>query len=185
MQYSLKYLNKLPTVNTSDDFIILKSVKSTLADDWFEYMKTMIKISLKESSTPKFKTIRDSLNQSKDYTSMSLYAQNLLGIGDEFTVIEINIKNAKQEIKAMMGYEELVDMYFNKENVKLRRKFIKRAIIDRFFAFMWSKKKLLYPILNRPSNYQRSGDWKELITDTNTSKLIEKRFTDKDISLLS
>ncbi len=182
MQYSLKYLNDLPMVNTSDNFIVIKSAKSTLADDWFEYMKTMIKISLKESSTPKFKTIRDSLNQSKDYTSMSIYAQNLLGIGDEFTVIEINMKNGKQEIKAMMGYEELVDMYFNKENVRLRRKFIKRAIIDRFFAFMWSKKKLLYPILNRPSNYQRSGDWKELIIDTSTSKLIEKRFTDKDVS---
>ena len=179
MKSNLMFVHELPSVNYGDNFLILESAKEELAVDWFEYIKLMIKLSLQNGSEPKFKSISDSLKENGAFYSMNSYTQNILGIGSEFAVIDMVIDSGMITHKALIDYYQLVDIYFGEENIKLNNKFAKRAIVDRFFAFMWSQKKLLYPIIKKPQGYQRSGDWKELIKETQISIMLEERFSSK------
>ena len=182
MSYNLRYVEKLPIINDSNMFLILESSKDDLHNCWFEYIQAMIKMSLSTNGKQKFKVIGDLLSNNSSLSALNSYAKNLLGIGDEFSVIDIAVYSGKTEIKTLMSFEDLVTIYFSDGVIKLKKRFVQKAIIDRFFAFMWSNKKLLYPIIKRPVNYQRAQDWKEIILDNEISSMLEARFNDKNIT---
>lgn len=181
MNYKTQYVNKLPKVNCEEFFIVKKECEITLAQDWFDYIKTIIEICFSSKNEPKFKTIKSALDENNPLEIADVYTRNLLGMGDEFSVIDISFKNGKTEIVSLKTYEELVDIFLMQEEPILKRKIKRKPIVDRFFAFMWSKNKLLYPIKTRIDNYQRPKDWKELIADIEIVKNIEERFLENHL----
>lgn len=157
----------LPMVNITDHFIIDESAYSTLGEDWLAYIRHMIKLAFNGEDT-KFKTIRDAVKTRTSLLAMSDKAKNLLGMGDMFSVVDIEVdENNQVSVKQLMSYNDLIKIFYGeKEKV---HGMTTRAIIDKFFGFQWGRKKLLYPLSNMPQGYQRPDNWNELMTDTELS----------------
>jgi len=167
MTYNARFEKLLPTINISDKFLIDESAYTTLGEDWLSYVKYTIDLAFQEDT--KFKTIRDAIKKPKSLLSLSDKAKNLLGMGEDFCVIDIDIdRNNKIKVTPIMGYDELIKIYFSSEKQKIHGMGVK-AIIDRFFGYQWGKKKLLYPIKKHPEGYQRPDNWNEMIMETELS----------------
>jgi len=170
MTYNVKFKRLLPTVNLSDQFIIDESAYTTLGEDWLSYAQYIIKLAHKENT--KFKTIRDATKKNRSILSLSDKAKNLLGIGPDFCVVDIFIdKDNNIKVTPLMGYEELINIYFSKEKQKVHGSVIK-AIVDRFFGYQWGKKKLLYPINKIPNGYQRPDNWNEMVQESKLAQML-------------
>lgn len=175
MTYNARYEKLLPTINISDKFLIVEDAYTTLGEDWLSYVKHTISLAFKENT--KFKTIRDAVKKPQSLLSLSDKAKNLLGMGEDFCVIDIDIdKNNNIKVTPIMGYDELVEIYFSPEKQKIHGMGVK-AIIDRFFGYQWGKKKLLYPIKKVPEGYQRPDNWNEMIMETELSIKLTTWFT--------
>lgn len=164
MTYKAKFEDILPTINITDQFILQQSAYSTLGEDWLAFVKHTINLAFIGEET-KFKTIRDAVKQRTSLLSMDEKAKNLLGMGDKFSVIDIELdENNSVKVKQMLGYNELIEIYYKKKH-KINGT-TTRATIDKFFGFQWSKKKLLYPISNIPQGYQRPENWHEMVQES-------------------
>jgi len=169
MTYNAKFENMLPMVNITDHFIIDESAYSTLGEDWLAFIQHTVKLAFKVEDT-KFKTIRDAVKTRTSLLAMNDKAKNLLGMGEKFSVIDIDIdENNTIKVKQLVSYNDLIKIYYGKK-VKIHG-ITTRAIVDKFFGFQWGRKKLLYPIANIPEGYQRPENWNELIQE---SELAEK-----------
>jgi len=177
MKYELGFTDMLPVINTSDNFIITQEAHKTFAEDWLAYISKLVDIAFDEKKD-KFKSIKDAVKTKKSFFSMSEKARNLLGIGPKFAVIDLDVLDGEMKIKPLMGYSELVEIYFSREVHKVHGA-VTRAIIDRFFGYQWSNHKLLYPINNRPLKYQRPEDWQEMIDKSELSSMLNVWFTQK------
>jgi len=169
MTYNAKFENMLPMVNITEHFIINESAYSTLGEDWLAFIRHTVQLAFNGEDT-KFKTIRDAIKKRTSLLAMNDKAKNLLGMGEKFSVIDIDIdENNTITVKQLVSYNDLIEIYYGKKE-KIYG-ITTRAIVDKFFGFQWGRKKLLYPITNIPEGYQRPENWNELIQD---SELAEK-----------
>ncbi|QOR61169.1 site-specific integrase [Sulfurovum indicum] len=175
MTYNARFEKLLPTINISDEFLIIEDAYTTLGEDWLAYVKHTLSLAFKKDT--KFKTIRDAVKKPQSLLSLSDKAKNLLGMGEDFCVIDIDIdRNNQIKVTPIMGYDELIKIYFSSEKQKVHGMGVK-AIIDRFFGYQWGKKKLLYPIKKVPEGYQRPDNWNEMIMETELSVKLTTWFT--------
>ncbi len=177
MKYALKFEKVLPMVNLTENFIISEEAHSTIAEDWLACIEYTLDKAFDDHDN-RFKSIRTAVKTRDSLFVMSDKAKNLLGIGSKFSVVEIGISGNRIHVKPLMGYKELIDMYFSDNNPKVHGLTV-RAIIDRFFAYQWSKQKLLYPITKTPPNYQRPEDWQDMIRMVELSTMLDAWFKQK------
>ncbi len=178
MQLKIKYIQTLPMINDTEGFILLDTYKSKLNELWFDYMQQLILLSMRDDGI--FKTIGDAMQDGIGIHELKRsYARNLLGIGDKLCVIDIIHKDGETKKQALMNFEELVHIYFDEE-----AETFKRAVIDRFFLFLWNKNILLYPIANKIKNYHRPPDWKFLADTTEVYDFLNEIYNLKDVSLI-
>ncbi len=178
MQLTVKYAQTLPIVNSNKGFIILEAHKSNLAELWFDYMQQLILLSMSNESV--FKAIGDAMKEGIGIHELKRsYARNLLGIGDKLCVIDIVHKDGETFKQPLMSFEDLVQIYFDE-----RMETFKRAIVDRFFLYLWNKNILLYPIVHKVKNYHRPPDWKYLSDSTEVYDFLNEIYSLKDASLI-
>lgn len=174
---NLTYVKTLPMINSTDKFLVLEDAYTDLSKDWLAYIDVMLDYAFQKNS--KFKTIRKNIGERKTIFSINGKGKNILGIGSKFSVVDTYINNGKIEIKPVLGYPELVEMYFSSDNPKVCG-LTTRSIIDRFFAYQWSKQKLLFPVTKTPPNYQRPENWNLLMKGTVVTSMLEEWFDKKD-----
>lgn len=167
---NIKYVDMFPMINTSSDFLILKSIKNDIALFWYEFIEKVIMFSMMDNEH--FKAIKDAFaNDMKIHDLKRSYARNMLGIGSKLCVIDIIYKDGKTEYKPLKSFEEIVEIYFD-ENEEISVK----ATIDRFFVFLWNKNLLQYPIINNTRKYYRPENWSLFIDDSEVVNFIKKRY---------
>jgi len=168
----------LPMINITEQFIIEESAYSTLGQDWLAFIQYTLKLAFKGEET-KFKTIRDAVKKKTSLLAMNDKAKNLLGMGEEFSVIDIDVdENNKIQITQLLGYDKLIEIYFSKKKQKVHGMAI-RAIIDKFFGYQWGRQKLLYPINKMPQGYQRPDNWNEMVQESELAKMLTVWFKQK------
>ncbi len=178
MQLKIKYTKTLSRVNDTVGFILLENYKGKLAPLWFDYMQQLILLSMSNEGV--FKTIGDAMNDGIGIHELKRsYARDLLGIGEKLSVLEIKHSDGITTQQALMSFEDLVDIYFD-DNAQT----FKRAVIDRFFLYLWNRGILLYPIVNKVKNYHRPPDWKYLADRTELYEFIDERYNLKEVSLI-
>ena len=176
MHYKIKYTKSLPIINDTQGFIILEDYREDVASLWFGYMQQLILLSMGNEGI--FKTIGDAMSEGIGIHELKRsYARDLLGIGEKLSVIDIIHTDGVTKQQALMSFEELVSLYFNESEETF-----KRAIIDRFFLYLWNKKIILYPVVNKVKNYHRPADWKYLAESTEIFEFLNDRYNLKDIS---
>lgn len=178
MKSRIKFMEQLPTVNETDGFVVAMECENRLADLWFEYMQQLILLSM--SSEGVFKTIGDAMQEGIGLHELKRsYARDLLGIGEKLSVIDIIHTDGNATKKALMSFEELAELYFDE-----KAETFKRAVIDRFFLYLWNRGSLLYPIVQKVKNYHRPADWKYLADTTEIFDFLNERYNLKDVSLV-
>ena len=177
MQSKVKYVEKLPAVNDTNCFLILQKHRENLAELWFGYMQRLILLSMNGEGI--FKTIGDAMKNGIGFHELKRsYARNLLGIGSEFGVIDISHAGGETKKSALMSFEELASLYKSEETPSYIR-----AIIDRFFLYLWSEGVFLYPIdYKTKKNYTRPADWKYLADSFEIVEFLNERYDLKEES---
>ena len=179
MKYEITLKQVLPQINVSNNFIIDENAYETLAEDWIAFITLVLDIAFDEKKG-KFKTFRATIKERKPFLSMKEKSKNILGLGKEFPVIDIDMTtNGSLVPIALLSYEDLIEMYYHEGSVTLSGVMSRMALIDKFFGYLWSKKKLLYPINNMPGRYQRPEDWNEVINETPLAQMVGEWFDKK------
>jgi len=179
MKYEITLEKILPAINITNNFIVDESAYETLAQDWLAFITLILDIAFDEKKE-RFKTFRAAIKVKTPFFSMSDKSKNLLGLGKEFPVIDIGMGSDGQLAPIpRLTYEELVEMYYSEESKTISGVMSRIAIIDKFFGYLWSRKKLLYPINNMPARYQRPDDWNEVINETPMAEMVGEWFSKK------
>ncbi len=183
MTSNLKYVKLLPMLNLDEHFVVTQEAHTSLGEDWLDFTKHTIDLAFKEDT--KFKTVRDAVKKKTSLFTMSDKAKNLLGMGEAFSVIDIDIDEDNNfKVTQLLSYDDLINMYFSEENQKVHGSPI-RAIVDRFFGYQWGKEKLLYPIKRIPKGLQRPDNWNEMVQESELAKMLTSWFKQKSKSKLS
>lgn len=154
-----KYVSVLPTVNTSANVVILASQKENLAELWFEYMQEIVSMSMKSDGIQRFKLVREAMEQSKEVHLIKREnVRKILGVGSDFSVIDIVLENGVILKRPLMGFEELISIYYDETSPSLDK-----TVIDRFLVYLWSKEILLFSLTERRDNFQRMAGWSYFI----------------------
>jgi len=178
MQSRIKYVGKLPTINDTNDFILLEECKTELAELWFGYMQQLILLSMNEEGI--FKTIGDAMKDGIGIHELKRsYARDILGVGERICVIDITHKDGETHKSSLMSFEELTEVFFDSSTETF-----KRAVIDRFFLYLWNKGVLLYPMAHKIKNYHRPFDWKYLADSTEIIEFLNERYSLKEESII-
>ena len=166
----------LPMINITEGFLIEESAYSTIGEDWLAYAKYTLDLAFKENT--EFKMLRDAAKIKGSLLSLGEKAKNLLGLGEAFRVIDIDVDEHNNiKVTPILGYEELIDIYYNDKR-KIHGMGIK-AIVDRFFGFQWSRQKLLYPLNKIPQGYQRPENWNAMVQQSELSQMLTVWFKQK------
>jgi site-specific recombinase XerD len=178
MQSKIKYVERLSIINETAGFLLLEKCRGELATLWFGYMQQLILLSMNEEGI--FKTIGDAMNDGIGLHELKRsYARDLLGIGNKLSVIDILHVDGVTTQQVLMSFEELINIYFD-DNAET----FKRAVIDRFFLYLWNKGSLLYPIVNKVKNYHRPPDWKHMADTTEIFDFLNDIYNLKEVSLI-
>jgi hypothetical protein len=176
MNTEINYVDALPKINPTSGFILLESIKNDIAKLWYEFMQKIILISMTQDEY--FKTISDALKDDMQLHNLKRsYARNILGIGKKLCVIEIVHNDGITSCKELISFKELITMYMNSNEETF-----KRVVIDRFLIFLWNKKVLLYPIVNKAKNYQRPSDWSIFVDNTEILDFLIRKYEKKEES---
>ena len=178
MQSNIKYLKELPIINDTECFILLDEYKTELAELWFGYMQQLILLSMNEEGV--FKAIGDAMKEGVGIHELKRsYARDLLGIGERLSVIDITHVDGETKKLLLISFEELAALFFDASIESF-----KRAVIDRFFLYLWNKGVLLYPIAHKVKNYHRPYDWKYLADSTEIFEFLNERYSFKEASMI-
>lgn len=162
----------LPMVNLTENFVIEQSAHATLGEDWLAFANAMLDIAFDEKND-KFKSLKKKAKgRGVSLLSMPDQAKSMLGMGSKFSVVDIGLTQKNTlKIAPLKGYDQLIEMYFSETNESVYGTSV-RSVIDKFFAYQWSQKKLLYPVTKVPDGYQRHSDWMEMMKGTELSERI-------------
>ena len=177
------YVKSMPMINAHDVFIVSEEAKNTLAEDWLEFANTMYDMAFDDRDIG-LKQVKRYAGTRKPIISSKQRVKSILGFWSDFHVVEFNILGDKIIPEARMNYEDLVKLFLSKkrETVQL---ITKASIIDRFFAFQWSKGKLQYPIVvDREISFQHPKDWHEYVRETKLMLEYKKWVGRKDTDIV-
>lgn len=167
---NISYVIQLPRINSTSSFLVLEDTKNDIASLWYEFIEKTIMISM--TNDEHFKTVKDAFEKDMQIHNLKRsYIRDLLGIGDDFSVIDIIHKNGVTEYKQLLSFDEIVSIYLDSEE-----KSYKRMAIDRFFIFLWNKNMMLYPIVKQVEKYHRPENWGVFIDDTEVVISLKNRY---------
>lgn len=178
------YVGELPKINLSGKFLILKSAHETLAEDWLEFVNFYIRYDIPNSSSnPKNSLVnfkqKYKLDSNEFLGTATDKVLEVFGIKGKFNVIgQKNIVGSMQYV-SQLSYKELVDMLLNEEKILLG-KFINRdTMIDRFFLYQYSNRKLLYPLVPGRQVISRNYQFKHYLFNAEVIKAFNEHLDTK------
>ena len=131
MQTDIEYVEVLPIVNVGPSFLILKYVKNDIGSLWYEFIEKTILISMVNGEH--FRTIKDAfVNDMQLHNLKRSYARNMLGIGDNLSVINIIHEDGNTTYEQLMSLEDIISIYLDSNE-----EIAKRMTIDRFLVFLY------------------------------------------------
>lgn len=144
-----QFIDYLPTVNFTNDFLILKEVENRLKNDWFEFCDHFIcnEIRIGNSSLSKNQEIKDYKSGSNSFISFSSNLKNVFGFDNQLKILDFEFNAGIYSVIAKTSYKELIEKYYNSNNIRINNKtFTAKSILSRFFIFQKYKDKLLFPL---------------------------------------
>lgn len=175
-----EYVPALPITNTSAKIVILESQKENLAELWFDYMQEIVSISMQNDDVQRFKLVREAIEQSKEtHLIKRENIRKILGIGNDFSVIDISVEDGAIHKRALMGFKELVDIYFDESSLPIHK-----TVIDRFFVYLWTRKMLLFSVIQRKDTFQRMAGWNYFIRKNELFNALNEWCAQNDFSIL-
>ncbi len=176
MNLEIKFVDELPPVNNTTDFLLLKNSKNDIASLWYEFLQKIIILSVTQKDC--FKTISNALKENMQLHELKRsHARDLLGIGDKLSVIDIIHSDGESKLVPLVNFRELAKIYTNPNE-----EIFKQMMMDRFFVFLYNKSILLYPIVNKTKNYSRPSDWSLFVQNTEVLDFINRRYDIKETS---
>ncbi len=144
-----QFVEKLPTVNLTNDFLILKDIENSIKNDWFEFCNHFICQEIKkgDSSLSKNKEIQNYIPNSNGFISFSPMLRNLFGFDKQLQILEFEFNSGIYSIITKTSYKNLIDKYYNSKNIRIDNKtFTAKSILTRFFIFQKFKNRLIFPL---------------------------------------
>ncbi len=142
-------VNELPTVNLTDDFLILKGTESSIKTDWMEFCDHFIcnEIQKETSGLSKNQEIKDYIQGSYSFVSFSPNLKNIFGFDKHLQILEFQFTSGIYSIITKVSYQEIFNKYYHSKNIKINNKtYTPKSILSRFFIFQKNKSKLLFPL---------------------------------------
>lgn len=159
---NFKFIETLPLNNNDDSILVLKSAQETFANDWFSYANNIIAIANNNESI--LKTFKYHFRGGNSILDIGTLAKTHLGVGGNFSVIDIQLINNSIQAVPLMDYEKLSNIYYAEKD-KVVNSISVKSIIDKFFIYQWTKGKLLYPSTRMSPHFQRTKDWSIFVGD--------------------
>lgn len=143
-----KFVEKLPTINLTNDILILKESQYRLKADWLEFCDHFICNELKFSTYYKDNLeIKEYKPNSNKFIVFPNKLQKILGFGDRFNILDFKYNAGIYSVILTTDYEKMVEQYYFSNIKKIDNKsYGIKSVLSRFFIFQRYKNRLLFPI---------------------------------------
>lgn len=144
-----QFVDELPMVNLTSDFLILKEAENAIKKDWFEFCDYFICNEIKHgnSSLSKKQEIKDYKAGSNNFISFSSNLKNVFGFDSGLGILDFEFNAGIYSVITKTSYQDMLHRYYNDDKRKINNKtFTARSILSRFFIFQKYKGKLLFPL---------------------------------------
>lgn len=164
----LEYRSILPELNLSEKFIVLESACLSFLDDWIAFQDIYLSSFDEKLTDKRLKSIKNYKKGSKVFFELDSYGKEFFGISEVFDLIDVFFTESQYKYVNKMNYKELIeDFYLSNEKIKLRSGYSVAGIIDKFFIYQWSNKKLLFPMGYKSDAITRKKGWDDFIIGEN------------------
>jgi len=183
----IKYVCKLPEINTSDKFLILRTAKDNLAYYWWKYIREIHQMAVNNQAG--FKKLRDEFRKAhnRPLNDYQTSLKEMLGLGGALKVISLidnkkfaPLYNVSLKPVAQMDYTDLVNIYFEEDNGGVHSR--RRSTVGKFFIYLWQEGKIMLP-LERAKGQQRNRSWNTISRRADISRQFEEWIMQKNLDI--
>jgi hypothetical protein len=145
-----KFVETLPTINLTDNFLILEDAKNTFQEDWFSFCDYFIEKELKYNVFySKFQAIRNYKSGTKDFLDFPKALKNLFGFEKGLNILNFKYIDGKYSVILTTNYESIIKQLIEDFSEYKILSFTVKSVLVRFFIFQRYKKRLLFPITTK------------------------------------
>ena len=167
MPSKINYVENLPTVNTSENFIIIEELQDYITEDWRSFISVLVGYAKRkdEDFVHLSSTLFKNGNQDIDIFNLPVLASTMLGTGGHFKVIEAydTLCSVEDIPQAHKTYEDFIEIYENMVNTIAHKnnkyETVIKSVVDKFLAYQWQKGRLLYPMYVGSGKHHRHKSW--------------------------
>lgn len=164
------YVDELPKINLSGRLLILKSAHETLVEDWLEFVNFYIRHDIPDaSSNPKNSLVnfkqKYKLDSNEFLGTATDRVLEVFGIKGELNVIQQKNVLGSMKYVPQLSYADLIEMLLDEDKVVLGKLINRNTMIDRFFLYQYSKRKLLYPLVPGRQVISRNYQFRHYLLD--------------------
>ncbi len=166
MEGNFAFTDAFPEVNETGGFLVMEELRSEriLFECWMEFINVSLLAILHYSSAKYTEKIPMCLDGKLPVDRLPYELRSQLGMVEEIPVIRVDYADGERiDATMLMDVTEMVRIYFSEPERWTAKGYTARAILDRFFAHLWVKGLLLYP-LRHPEGYQRPAAWKTVLS---------------------
>ncbi|WP_304545998.1 hypothetical protein [Sulfurimonas microaerophilic] len=184
MNYGIEYVDYIPSVNCSNNFVIRKDAVENFLDNWLDFCDLFLCTFNQNFIGKKFKTVEQYTPGSKLFFHLEVPLQEFLGMkNNEFKVFDVEyLSDQTYQYLAKADYKFFIDFLYTKTKQKFTNKYTISQIIDKFLIYEWDRKHLLFPATFHVEGYIRKKGWNTFIQNNELVDLLEKKlkFSQKD-----
>jgi len=180
----LYWRSELPVINDTGGFIVLEQTRGMLAQLWGEFIQITMYTLEHYSNAAYTKDITEYREGKKRLSSLDHKLRAQFGMVEEIPIADVTgFDDGGMLVEMKMGIGEMIEIYYSDPKVWTSEGYNARAVIDRFFGYLWVRELLLYP-LKHPEGYQRPAMWKSILAvsiillgkDHPLIRILEERF---------
>ena len=179
MEYQIEYVDYLPNINCSENFLIKRTAIKDFMNNWLGFCDLFL-CSFEQNFTGKqFTTASRYINGSKIFFNLETPIQEFLGMtNEEFKVFDVEYMNDKSfRYIQKLDYRYLINFMCTKTKQKFTNKYSISQMIDKFLIYEWDNKRLLFPATFHIDGYIRKKGWNTFIKQNELVDLFEKRLS--------
>lgn len=162
------YVDELPSTNLSSNFLITKSAHESIVEDWLAFINELIQRDIPDSSTnPKNQLV----NFKQKYT---LHSNEFFGLATDRVLEVFGFKgalnivgqrniNGNLKFVALSSYPQLIELLYGDSSLKVGKLINAKTMVDRFFLYQHTQKKLLYPIATGRQVISRNYEFRHYV----------------------